>query len=329
MTASVLMHTLMTAALACSALPATSDAEPRAIPYKVTTTIGMVGDIVRQVTGDRATVVNIIGEGVDPHLYNATRADIGKLLEADIVFYSGLMLEGKMADALIRVARKRAVYAVTELIDPALLLEPPEFAGHPDPHLWMDVRLWRTCTEMVSSTLSAFDPDGASIYKANCARYIAELDELDSYVRKVIGSIPESRRVLVTAHDAFNYMAKSYGLEVIGIQGISTESEAGVDDINRIVDLLVRRRIEAVFVETSVSDKNMRALIEGAASHGHTVKIGGALFSDAMGAPGTYEGTYIGMIDHNATTIARALGGDAPERGLRGRLAIQTKHMTP
>lgn len=290
-------------------------------PYRITCTTGMVTDIVRQVVGDKAVVEGIIGEGVDPHLYSATRNDVAKLLQADVVFYSGLMLEGKMTDALIKVARQRPVYAVTELIDQSLLLEPPEFKGHYDPHLWMDASLWKRCTELVGEALAEFDSPNADYYRANYERYAAQLDELHSYARAVLATIPEKSRVLVTAHDAFNYLARQYTLEVRGIQGISTESEAGIEDINRIVQLLVDRGIQAVFVETSVSDKNVRALIEGAQAKGHPVVIGGLLFSDAMGKPDTYEGTYIGMIDHNVTIIARALGGQAPEKGMSGKLS--------
>lgn len=290
-------------------------------PYRAVCTVGMITDIVTQVAGDRAEARGIIGEGVDPHLYQATRGDISLLLSADIVFYNGLMLEGKMADALVKVARKRPVFAVTELIDEKLLLEPPEFAGHHDPHVWMDVSLWKAAANTVAKTLTEFDRAGEDVYRANAARLTGEMDALHAYARKAIGGIPKDRRVLVTAHDAFNYFGRAYDIEVVGIQGISTESEAGIADINRIVSLLVDRKVKAVFVETSVSERNIRALCEGAEARGHQVAIGGSLFSDAMGKPGTYEGTYIGMIDHNVTLIARALGGDAPERGMQGKLS--------
>ncbi len=295
--------------------------EIKSYPYTVTCTTGMVTDIVRQIAGDKAVVEGIIGEGVDPHLYTATRGDVAKLLQADIVFYSGLMLEGKMADALIKVGRKRPVYAVTELVDETLLLEPPEFKGHFDPHLWMDVTLWKKCTEMVARTLSEFDSAHADHYQQNYQRYAAKLDKLHHYAKEVLATIPPKGRIMVTAHDAFNYLGRRYGLEVRGIQGISTESQAGIEDINQLVQLLVDRKIQAVFKETSVSEKNVTALVEGAQSRGHEVVIGGSLFSDAMGKPGTYEGTYIGMIDHNVTTITRALGGSAPERGMQGKLS--------
>ena len=294
----------------------------RTYPYRITATTGMVADIVRQVAGDRGEVAAIIGEGVDPHLYVPTRSDVAALMEADIVFYSGLLLEGKMTDTLIKVARGgRPVHAVTELVDESALLAPEEFAGHFDPHLWMDVSGWMQAVDAVTGALAEFDPSGADGYRDRAAGYIATLTGLHDYALRVVGSVPERQRILVTAHDAFNYFGRAYGLEVEGIQGMSTESEAGLDRINELVDLLVTRQIGAVFVETTIAERNMRALIEGAAARGHTVVVGGELFSDAMGQPGTYEGTYVGLLDHNITTVARALGGDAPERGYQGLLS--------
>ena len=293
----------------------------RSYPYKVGATIGMVADIVRQVVDDKGEVTNIIGEGVDPHLYKPTRNDVLTLMNSDVVFYSGLMLEGKMGDMLVKVAtRGKKVYAVTELIDESFLLEPAEFAGHFDPHVWMDVKGWMKAVDAVAKALAEFDPSNAGAYQANAKAYNTELKKLDDYVLKVIASVPEKSRVLITAHDAFNYFGRAYKLEVKGIQGISTESESGLQDINRLVDFIVERDIKAVFVESSVSRKNVDALIEGAKSKGKEVKVGGELFSDAMGKPGSYEGTYIGMLDHNATIIARALGGEAPEKGMNGKL---------
>jgi len=287
-------------------------------PIRVVATIGMIADVARNVGGEHIAVESIIGQGVDPHLFKPTRADVVKMLDADIIFYNGLLLEGKMTDALIRAARKKPVVPVTEELDETDLLEPPEFAGHFDPHVWMDPAKWALTTDVIAEELAAFDPDNASAYRDAAEAYKDELRGLDAYAREVLASVPPESRVLVTAHDAFNYLARSYGFQVLGIQGISTESEAGVRDIERIVDILVDQNVKAVFVETTVSDRNIKALIEGAAARGHKVVIGGSLYSDAMGAPGTYEGTYIGMIDHNVTTIARALGGDAPEHGLRG-----------
>jgi len=309
------MKTLILLASLCAA-------QSFAAPYKITTTVGMVTDIVKQVAGDKAVVTGIIGEGVDPHLYKPTRNDVAALLGADVVFYSGLLLEGKMGDTLVKVARGgKSVFAVTELIDEKSLLEPAEFQGHFDPHVWMDVKAWSKCVEAVGKALGEYDAPNAAFYKANATRYQAELEKLDAYARKTLASIPEKSRILITAHDAFNYFGRAYGLRVMGIQGISTESEAGLQDINRLVNLIVSNDVKAVFVETSVSDKNVRALVDGAKAKDKNVIIGGLLFSDAMGKVGTYEGTYIGMIDHNVTVIARALGGETPPRGLNGKLA--------
>jgi manganese/zinc/iron transport system substrate-binding protein len=290
-------------------------------PIKVGTTVGMVGDIVREVAGDKAVVKNIIGSGIDPHVYNPTRSDVATLLKSDIIFYSGLLLEGQMSDILLKVARKRPVYAVTELLKKEYLIHDNQ-TNHHDPHVWMDVQGWMKAVDVVAEALATFDPPNKDYYINNATQYLEELRQLDEYARRAIASIPDKQRVLVTAHDAFNYMSRAYGIEVLGIQGISTESEAGIKDINRIVDLLVKRQIPAVFIESSVSDKNVKALIEGAASRDHQVRIGGELFSDAMGPPGTYEGKYIGMIDHNVTIIASALGGAVPEKGMQGKLKI-------
>jgi manganese/zinc/iron transport system substrate-binding protein len=277
----------------------------------------MLTDIVREVVGDRGDVVGLLREGVDPHLYKPTREDVNQLTDADVVFFGGLMLEGRLEQTLKKLQSNKPVVGVAESLDPRHLRKPPEFDGHFDPHVWMDVTLWSECTEVVSRTMSQFDPDHAASYALRTSAYKAKLGALNAYVRECMASIPEQQRVLVTAHDAFGYFARAYGLEVKSVQGISTESEAGIADVNALVDDLVERKIGAIFVESSVSDKSLRAVIEGAAKRGWTVKIGGELFSDAMGTSGTYEGTYIGMIDHNATTIARALGGSAPEGGFR------------
>lgn len=294
---------------------------------RIVVTTGMVADLVRHVAGEHAEVTALIGTGVDPHLFKATRNDIRRLQEAQIVFYSGLMLEGRMQDALRQLNRqKRPVVAVTDQLvntDKVYLRSPPEFEGHYDPHVWMDVSAWSRCLAIVVETLSAQDPAHANDYQQNAAAYQTELAKLHDYVCEVIKSIPASQRVLVTAHDAFGYFGRTYGIDVRSVQGVTTESEAGVSDINRLVDFLVERKLPAIFVETSVNEKNIRAVIEGATARGVTVNVGGELFSDAMGQEGTYEGTYIGMIDHNATQIARALGGAAPEKGFSGQLGGQ------
>ncbi|CAE7244322.1 mntA [Symbiodinium necroappetens] len=288
----------------------------------VVCTTGMIADVASEIAGDHATVTSLMGEGVDPHLYKPTRTDITAILRADVVFYNGLHLEGKMTDALTRAANaERVVIALGDALDHSTLLEDEETPGHPDPHVWMDPTAWAKIVPAIESALSEQDPENAGAYRERAREYAEELEAIDAYAERVLGTVPESGRVLVTAHDAFGYLGRRYNMEVVGIQGISTESEAGLRDIERLVDMLVTREIKAVFVESTVSDRNVKALIEGARARGHEVTIGGELYSDAMGAPGTYEGTYIGMIDHNVTTIARALGGDAPASGFSGKLA--------
>ena len=290
-------------------------------PYKITTTVGMLTDAARWIAGDRAVVTGIIGEGVDPHLYKPTRGDVQQLLAADVIFYVGLLLEGKMSDVLDRVAEQgQPVHAVGESLDTELLLLPGGAVGHADPHIWMDAALWGQAVAQMTERLVEFDAPNGDYYRANAEEYLTEIERLDRYVSGIIASIPKHRRVLVTAHDAFGYFGRAYDIEVHGIQGLSTESEAGLNDITRLVSLLTERNIGAIFVETSVADKNIRALVEGARARDHHVKVGGTLFSDAMGPAGDYTGTYVGMIDHNATTIARALEGIAQAGGMNAKL---------
>ncbi|MGJ8726098.1 MAG: metal ABC transporter solute-binding protein, Zn/Mn family [Roseibacillus sp.] len=294
---------------------------PSQHPMPITATTGMIADVIRQVGTDNVEVTGLIGEGIDPHLYKPTRKDLVSLSGADMIFFNGLKLEGKMEDVLLKMEKNgKPVIAVTR----DLAKEDDFLLGgtaHPDPHIWMDVTAWFQVTETVIQALSKFDPDHAERYYMSSKDYLHELEALDEYARKSFATIPKKQRVLVTAHDAFGYLGRRYGIEVKGIQGISTESEAGVKDIENLVDHLVERKIPAVFVESSVSDQNVRALIEGAKARGHQVTIGGELFSDAMGPTGTYQGTYLGMIDHNVTTITRALGGTAPEKGRLGKLS--------
>lgn len=320
---SILAVCLLVASLGLTSACNRTQADPQGPDRKlrIVCTTGMIGDVVKNVAGDRAEVITLMGPGVDPHLYKPTRSDMAELMSADVIFYNGLLLEGKMTDAFIRAATAgRRVFAVTEELDEQYLLEPEELAGHYDPHVWMDPRAWARAVDVIERRLIEIDPPGALTYSDNAAAYRETLARLDQYADKVLASVPVERRVLVTAHDAFNYFGRRFAYEVVGIQGISTESEAGIQDIERIVGLIVERRIPAVFVESTVAERNVRALISGAASRGLQVVIGGTLFSDAMGAEGTYEGTYVGMIDHNVTVIARSLGGEAPERGMDGRL---------
>jgi manganese/zinc/iron transport system substrate-binding protein len=284
----------------------------------VVTTTAMVGDIVKQVAGNRLTVESLMGQRSDPHDYEPTRDDTLKLKRAKVVFYSGLFLEGNMTGMFENLQKQgRPIYAVTDKLDNAYeVLRPSE--GHPDPHVWMDVKAWSHCVGFVADALAEYDADNAEEYRANAAKYREKLRLLDEYAREVIHSIPEEKRVLVTAHDAFEYFARAYGIKVRAPQGIDTTQEASIGDINKLVDFLVTEQIPVLFTEESVNDKNLSAIISGAADKGWKVrKAEGQLFSDSMGAAGTHEGTYIGMIDHNATLIARELGGNPPKGGFR------------
>lgn len=292
-------------------------------PRRIVATTGMVADLVSNIVGKHGHVTSLMGRGADPHLFKPTRNDVRRLLDADLIFASGLTLEHRMLETIEQLERNgKAVFAVTDGLDRGVLHEIEGFEGIYDPHVWMDVGLWSECAAYVAKTLSEVDPDHAPEFQANAAAYQKQLAELDQYVAQVIDSIPADRRVLVTAHDAFGYFSKKYNMEVRSVQGVSTESEAGVQDINRLVDFLVQRKIPAVFVETSVNSKHLTAVLEGCRSRGFEVHIGGELFSDAMGSEGTYEGTYLGMIDSNATKIAIALGGKTSAEGWSGKLKL-------
>ncbi len=287
----------------------------------IVTTIAQIADLAGRIAGVRAEVRSLMGEGVDPHTYRQTRPDVLALRRADLVLANGLGLEAQLEDLLGALAREKPVIRLAERLPVQRLLAHPEFVSKFDPHVWMDVALWRELVDVVRDELARLDPADAAGYAERARAYRTELDALEAYARSVLASVPSERRVLITAHDAFGYFGRAYGFEVRGIQGLSTESEAGLSEIERLVRLIVERGIGAVFVESSVAERNVKALVEGAAARGWTVRIGGRLFSDAMGAPGTWQGTYVGMIDHNVTLIARALGGEAPARGMAGRLA--------
>ena len=277
--------------------------------FRVVTTIGMITDIVKNVGGDRVEVIGLMGPGVDPHLYNASAGDVQKLNSASLIFYNGLHLESKMGDILAKMSGNIKTVAVTDAIDRNLLLKPPEFEGQYDPHLWFDVTLWMQAVGTVRDVLSEFDPDNTVTYWSNAERYLAKLSELHAYVKSQAERVPPQQRVLVTAHDAFNYFGKAYGFEVRGLQGISTATEAGIADVQELTTFIAERRIPAIFVESSVSSKSLEAVKAAVKSKGFNVEIGGELFSDAMGNAGTPEGTYIGMVRHNIDTIVKALIG--------------------
>ncbi|PAP78717.1 manganese transporter [Rubrivirga marina] len=274
----------------------------------VVATTSMIADLAREVGGDRVEVEGLMGAGVDPHLYRPRESDVARLVGADLVLYNGLELEGKMGEVLEQVEGRGIVAEpIAEVISEDVLLSPPEFSGSFDPHVWMDVALWKRVSTAVADALAALDPTHAETYAANAAAYQTRLDSLDAWVRQRVAEVPEDRRVLVTAHDAFNYFGEAYGFDVRGLQGLSTATEAGTADVRDLAAFVAERRIPAMFVESSVSPRNIEAVQQAVRARGFDVAIGGNLFSDALGDPGTPEGTYEGMIRHNVNTIVGAL----------------------
>jgi manganese/zinc/iron transport system substrate-binding protein len=270
----------------------------------------MVADAARVIGGERVRVTQLLGAGVDPHLYRPSPADMRQLREADVVLSSGLHLEGRMGEVLENPGKGVLARAIAERIPEERLMRPERFAGQHDPHVWFDVSMWMLAVEGARDALIERDPGGKELFQKHAAAYLAQLQDLHEWCGAELAKIPAERRVLVTAHDAFGYFGRAYGVEVLAIQGVSTDSESGVRDINTLVGSIVDRKIPAVFVESSVPPKLVEALVEGCNARGHNVKIGGELFSDAMGKDGTPEGTYPGMVRHNVRTIVEALGGE-------------------
>jgi manganese/zinc/iron transport system substrate-binding protein len=269
----------------------------------------MIGDAVARVSGGRVEVTSLMGAGVDPHLYRASEGDVRRLSEADVIFYNGLHLEAGMGEVLERMTGRTRTAAVAESIPRERLLAPPEFQGAFDPHVWFDVEMWMLVVERVRDVLVETDAQNAGEYQNNAERYLGELRELHSYVRAQAERVPREQRVLVTAHDAFNYFGRAYGFEVRGLQGISTAAEASTSDVQTLARFIAERRIGAIFVETSIPQRTIEAVQAAVRSRGFETRIGGQLFSDAMGNPGTPEGTYVGMVRHNIDTIVGALSG--------------------
>ena len=270
----------------------------------------MITDVVENVGGDRVDVTGLMGPGVDPHVYKASEGDVIDLAEAHVVFYNGLHLEARLAEVFERMQGQAPTFAVTDSIPRAKLLAPPAFAGAYDPHVWFDVGLWMRAVERVRDALIELDRAHAAAYRANARRYLARLAELDRYVRREAARVPAERRAIVTAHDAFGYFGRAYGFEVRGLQGISTAAEAGTGDVRELADFIATRRIPAIFVESSVSPRAIEAVREAVRSRGFEVEIGEQLYSDAMGDPGTPEGTYVGMVRHNVDAIVAGLRGE-------------------
>ncbi len=300
---------LLAALVACLACPPPEAASSHSAgPMRVVATTTIVADLVRQVGGGHVAVTSLMGPGVDPHLYKPTEGDISRMSGADAVFYTGLHLEGKMTDVFEQMAgRGVPALAVAECIDEHDLIEASGFSSVHDPHVWFDVTLWSVAVRCARDHLAALDPEHAADYAGRAESYLARLDELDADVRRQIQEIPEERRVLVTAHDAFGYFGRAYGVEVHGLLGVSTAAEAGTADVQRLARFITERRIPAMFVESSVPPRYIEALQQAVRARGYDVQIGGSLFSDALGDEGTPAGTYVGTVRHNVQTIVAAL----------------------
>lgn len=272
-------------------------------------TVGMITDVVQRIGGDRVEVVGLMGPGVDPHLYKARAGDVRRLSSADIIFYNGLHLEAAMGEVFEEMTGRTRTVAVTDGIPRERLMAPPEFAGAYDPHVWFDVSLWRHTVPAIATALADLDPAGAALYHANARALEAELDSLDAWVRARVAQVSPERRVLVTAHDAFNYFGRAYGFEVRGLQGINTAAEAGTADVQALARFIAERRLPAIFVESSIPRRTVEAVQAAVRARGWEVEIGGSLYSDAMGDAGTPQGSYVGMVRHNVGTIVGAMRG--------------------
>ncbi|MCC9167608.1 metal ABC transporter solute-binding protein, Zn/Mn family [Pontibacter harenae] len=274
---------------------------------QIVTTTGILKDAVQNIVGDAADVEAIMGSGVDPHLYKATQGDLQKLTDADLIIYNGLHLEGKMGEVMAKLGRFKTVVAAAEGIPQDRLRKSPQFQNSFDPHVWFDVALWQLVVQHVSQTVQQKDPQHQESYRQNTQKYLETLRALDTEVKQRIQTIPAQQRILITAHDAFGYFGDAYNIQVVGLQGISTVSEFGLQDVSELVSFIVKHKIRAVFVESSVSPRAIEAVVIGSQQRGHQVKIGGTLFSDALGEDGTPEGTYTGMVRHNVSNIVSAL----------------------
>ena len=273
----------------------------------VVTTTGMIEDMVKNIVQDSAEVTALMGPGVDPHLYKATQGDLQRLKDASLIFYNGLHLEGKLGDIFKNMDRIKSVVAVSDKIPRERLIDNTSMGGQYDPHIWFDVSLWKKAVNHVSETLIQRDSLNANFYRQNTATYLEQLNSLHQEVKKKIAEIPEEQRVMVTAHDAFEYFGRAYNIEVRGLQGISTMSEFGLKDVADLVNFITDKKIKAVFVESSVPERYIMSVVEGSQKKGHNVAVGGTLYSDAMGNPGTAAGTYQGMVRENVNTIVNAL----------------------
>ncbi|MCK7589620.1 zinc ABC transporter substrate-binding protein [Subsaxibacter sp. CAU 1640] len=274
----------------------------------IVTTTTMITDLVKNIGGDHINVKGLMGSGVDPHLYKASEGDVTKLVEADIIFYNGLHLEGKLVEVFEKMERSgKTPIALAEELDKSTLIGSDYFASNYDPHVWFNIDYFKTFAKKVTAVLSEKDPTNATNYADNEAAYLSKLDALQTTINSTIQTLPKDKRILVTAHDAFNYFGKNYGFEVVGLQGLSTATEAGVQDVQKLAAFIIEKQVNAIFVESSVPKRTIEALQAAVESKGHEVAIGGTLYSDALGTAGTTEGTYIGMFEYNVNTIVNAL----------------------
>lgn len=274
----------------------------------VVTTTTMITDLVKNIGGDKLEVKGLMGAGVDPHLYKASEGDVGTLFNADIIVYNGLHLEGKLEEVFEKMRHQnKTVIAVSKAVDKNSLITSSDFASNYDPHIWFDITNWEIITKFLVEKLSELDAKNALVYEKNGANYLQKLADLKTQITEKINTLPKEKRILVTAHDAFNYFGKAHDFNVVGLQGLSTATEAGVKDVQKLTKFIVDNQIKAIFIESSVPKRTLEALQEAVRAKGNEVIIGGTLFSDALGDPGTVEGTYIGMYTHNVDTIIGAL----------------------
>ena len=274
----------------------------------VVTTTSMITDLLHNIGGDSLNIQGLMGSGIDPHLYKASEGDVNKLFNADVVFYNGLHLEGKLVEVFEKMeSTNKKTVAVAEILNKDGLIGSEYFASNYDPHIWFNVDYWKQIAEFVASELQKIDAKNSEYYSANAKKYIAELDALENQLKTKIEELPAEKRILVTAHDAFNYFGQRFGFEVVGLQGLSTATEAGVQDVQKLAKFIIEKDVKAIFVESSVPKKTIEALQASVKSKGHEVAIGGTLYSDALGNAGTFEGTYLGMFKYNVETIVNAL----------------------
>ena len=274
----------------------------------VVTTTSMITDLVKNIGGDYINLQGLMGSGVDPHLYKASEGDVTKLVNANVIFYNGLHLEGKLVEVFEKMGTAtKTPIALGDVLDKSTLIGSDYFASSYDPHVWFDIDYFRQFTKKVTQVLSEKDPDNAANFRANERAYLLRLENLQSRITTIIETLPRDKRILVTAHDAFNYFGKAYDFEVVGLQGLSTATEAGVQDVQNLSTFIIENNIKAIFVESSVPKRTIEALQAAVISKGHEVAIGGTLYSDALGNAGTVEGTYVGMFEYNVSTIVNAL----------------------